>query len=187
MRFPFIVFFVFSAFFLTGQTKISFDFISSFDRGFRSLSSSNDSLIALKDANEERSNGIRYGLNFNYFPNNKIAFKTGIRLVYTGYASTLINENFEYRFIEIPASLRYYYGQNRFRLFSEIGVGIHRYRNGNDNPLLDVNEWHFVGMASMGIDFDYSLDLSFFAQPIFRYHLTETFKNNDTFEEHLLI
>ena len=181
-----ILFFIFLPFLAIGQARVSIDLIYSFDKGFRSINSPDPSIIDLKDMNEKSKNGARYGVNLNYYLNQKITLKSGVRWVKTGYHSDLENENYDYKFIEIPVGLRYYYSENRFRLFSELGIGFH-YLNESNNNQININDqrWSIVGMVGLGIDFDYSPDLSFFAQPIFRYHLTETNDSNGLLEENL--
>jgi len=175
--------FIFCLFFTIqsyGQTKISFDAVYSFDRGFRSLSSETDSIVILKNENESKKPGNRFGFNFNFSPNNKFSFKTGFRWVTTGYDSTNENENFTFKFFEIPLALRYYYGERKLRLFSEIGVGFHYLRSDDAG----IKKWQTVALVGMGMEYAYSLELSFFALPSFRYHLT-TNQNYNNSEENL--
>ncbi len=53
----------------------------------------------------------------------KIALKTGIRYLKTGFKSEIDPISTIHKFIEIPLALRYYYNSKKIRPFSELGVG----------------------------------------------------------------
>lgn len=182
---PFLLFF---PIFIFGQIQMSVDPIFSIEQSYRTLQSDNFLNLQTRNLKDQERNGFRYGANFNLYLGElleeKVALKTGIRYLKTGYESELDSISTIHQFLEIPLALRYYYGSKKIQPFSELGVGF------LFNLKFDIDDFrnerlvHHTAFVSIGFDYNYSLDLVFFFQPIFRYHFTQTYSGIDV-EEHL--
>lgn len=93
---------------------------------------------------------------------------------------------YSYYFLEIPIAIRYEMGEKQLKPFIETGISPSIYLfNQNDNdfndseliglgnaPSSNFNIGHIVGQFSLGLNYEPSSKIAFFAQPIFRYHFT---------------
>ncbi len=170
--------------FLFGQNRISIDLIGSIDNSFRSLSPEDNLIVGLRNEYEVKKIGFRYGANFNiYFgdlgESYKAALKTGVRYINIGYESTLADVDWSFRYIEIPLALRYYYGDRKIQLYTELGLSANIHTKGVYDDLVQQRKWNYAAMVSFGLDFNLSSEIAFFLQPIFRYHLSDSYVDHD--------
>lgn len=170
------------------QVQMSVDPVFSIEQTFRTLQSDNFLLLQTRNLTEKRRTGVRFGANFNFYLGElyeeKVALKTGMRYLRTGYRSSLDSISSIHQWLEIPLTLRYYYAHSKFRFFSELGVGLLVNLNFDIDDFTNERLLHHSGIIAIGLDYDYNLDLSFFIQPTFRFHFTQTFSGLDV-EEHL--
>lgn len=171
-----------------GQIQMSIDPVFSIEQPYRTLQSDNFLSLQTRNLNDKKRTGFRYGLNFNFYLGElyeeKVALKTGIRYLKTGYQ--IYNDSIStfHDFLEIPLALRYYYSSKKIQLFSELGIGFLINLNFDIDDFRNERFVHHSAFVSVGFDYNYSLDLAIFFQPIFRYHFTQTFSTIDV-EEHL--
>ena len=167
---------------------MSIDPIFSIEQSFRTLQSDNFLTLQTRNLKDEKRTGFRYGLDFNFYLGElyyeKIALKTGIRYLKTGYQSEINSNPTIHNFIEIPLALRYYYGSKKIRIYSELGVGFLFNLNFDIDDFRNERLVHHSAFVAVGFDYNYSVDFAFFFQPIFRYHFTQTFSDIEV-EEHL--
>ncbi|MFK8007034.1 MAG: hypothetical protein AB8H03_11705 [Saprospiraceae bacterium] len=182
-----LLFFIFPNL-LFGQIQMSIDPIFSIEQSYRTLQSDNFLTLQTRNLKDKKRTGFRYGLNFNFYLGElfeeKIALKTGVRYLKTGYQSDLDSNFTIHNFLEIPLALRYYYGNRKIRPYSELGVGFLFNLNFDIDDFRNERLLHHSAFVAVGFDYNYSLDLAFFFQPIFRYHFTQTFSDIEV-EEHL--
>ena len=162
--------------FLFGQKKVSIDLIGSIDNSYRSLSPEDNAEVILRNEDEVKKIGFRYGANFNLHfgdlgDSYKAALKTGVRYITVGYESTLADVDWSFRYIEIPIALRYYYGERKIQLFTELGLSANIHTKGVYWELVEQRKWNYAAMVSFGLDFNVSSDLVIFLQPTFRLSL----------------
>ena len=171
-----------------GQIQMSIDPIFSIEQSYRTLQSDNFLTLQTRNLKDKQRTSFRYGLNFNFYLGElyeeKVALKTGIRYLKTGYQIYIDSISTVHNFLEIPLALRYYYSSKRIQLYSELGVGFLFNLNYDFDDFRNERLVHHSAFVAVGFDYDYSIDLSFFFQPIFRYHFTQTFSTIDV-EEHL--
>lgn len=188
MHLKLILFLSFFPFLTFGQLQLSIDPIFSMEQSYRTLQSENFLILQTRNLKDKKINGIRYGLNFNLYLGElyeeNVALKTGIRYLNTGYKSDIDSLSMIHKFLEIPLTLRFYYGSKKVRPFLEIGIGFLMNFDFNIDDFRNDRLLHHSAFAAFGLDYNYSLDLAFFFQPIFRYHFTQTFSELEV-EEHL--
>lgn len=183
-----ILFLSFFPFLTFGQILMSFDPIFSIEQSYRTIQSDNFLTLQTRNLKDEKRFGIRYGVNFNLYLGElyeeNVALKTGLRYLKTGYKSDIDSVSTIHKFIEIPLALRYYYGSKKIRPFSEIGVAFLINLNFDIDDFRNERLLHHSAFVAVGFDYNYTLDLAFYFQPIFRYHFTQTFSDIEL-EEHL--
>ncbi|MFK7770763.1 MAG: hypothetical protein AB8F94_01440 [Saprospiraceae bacterium] len=183
-----ILFFSFYSSLSFGQIQMSVDPVFSIEQSYRTLQSDNFLTLQTRNLKDKQRTSFRYGLNFNFYLGElyeeKVALKTGIRYLKTGYQSDLDSASTIHNFLEIPLALRYYYGNRKIQLYSELGVGILFNLNFDIDDFRYERLVHHSAFVAVGFDYNFSLDLALFFQPIFRYHFTQTFSAVEV-EEHL--
>jgi hypothetical protein len=188
MQLKLILFLSFFSFFAFGQIQMSIDPVFSFEQSYRTIQSDNFLILQTRNLKDEQRWGTRYGLNFNLYLGKlyeeNVALKTGIRYLKTGYKSDIDSVSTIHKFLEIPIALRYYYGSKKIRPFSELGVGFLINLNFDIDDFRNERLLHHSAFVAVGFDYNYNLDLSFYFQPIFRYHFTQIFSDIEL-EEHL--
>lgn len=206
--------------FLFCQKKSSIDIIGSADYSYRSLSDRGEDgpLGSVPDIlqnviNERQDNELgrikaRVGFNYNGQLNQKLFFKTGIRLASIGWvefrddplSTVMIKNATEHFFVDVPIAIRYELPQENFSFFIEVGLSPNIYlqtrtrdvfndevvKQNVDRVDFGFNRFHLVGSLSVGLNYDLNDKWQIFGQPIARYHFT-SLVNKDTgiFKENL--
>lgn len=188
MLFRFILIFILSPFCSFSQVQMSIDPVLSIEQSFRTLQSDNFLLLQTRNLIEKRRIGVRLGANFNFYLGKlyeeKVALKTGLRYLKSGYQSDLDSISTTHHWLEVPITFRYYYSHSKFRIYSELGVGLLFNLNFDIDDFTNERLLHHSGIIAIGLDYDYNIDLSFFIQPTFRFHFTQTYSGLEV-EEHL--
>ena len=188
MQLKLIIYFSFSSFLTFGQIQMSVDPVFSMEQSYRTLQSDNFLILQTRNLKDEKKNGIRYGVNFNLYLGElyeeKVALKTGIRYLKTGFNSNIDNVSTMHQFLEIPLALRFYFVNRKVRAFTESGVGFLFSLNFDVDDFMNDRVLHHSAFVAVGLDYDINLDFTIFFQPIFRYHFTQTFSAIEA-EEHL--
>lgn len=171
-----------------GQIQMSIDPIFSIEQSYRTIQSDNFLTLQTRNLKDEKIMAVRYGLNFNLYLGElfeeNLSLKIGLRYFKTGYKSDIDSISTIHNFLEIPLALRFHYGSKKVQPFSEIGVGFLINLNFDIEDSRNERFLHHSAFVSVGLDYNYNLDLAFYFQPIFRYHFTQTFSNIEL-EEHL--
>jgi hypothetical protein len=104
-----------------------------------------------------------------------------------------VNFTNNYWFLEIPVAIRIELGEKKFSSFFELGLSptIYLTNRKNQESELDsrrfvddqshfdfFNQVHWVGFASFGFNYNLGEKLQIFAQPIFRYSITNLAEGN---------
>lgn len=199
-------------FFAQAQFKASADFVSGIDYSYRRLNPDNsNSIISIAESRNKTEIprlGMRIGANLNFKLSSKLFLKTGLRYVSNGYSTKKRSLQFEsqydpvtgqiitdptliqtieyktnYRFVEIPLSLRYVFRDKKFSYFVESGLGFANYINSfkiittdlgkstNESKPDFFSAWNANAILSLGAQYAISKNVQLFAQPIFRYSL----------------